>query len=219
MVTIGIASVPARKEMLLKTVHSLIGQCGQMFIALNGYSEIPQELSSNSKIHCDLLDNSLKDSAKFLHVGEVWGYYLGCDDDLIYPSTYSKYMISKVKEHNSIVTLHGRRFTRPVRALRRGFTLNYHCLHSYDYDTELDLGGTGVMCFDTDQFKLSINDFPIAGMADVWASKKAHEQGIRIMGVAHRNSYLRYMYPPNKTLWELSRDDSVQTKILQSFLK
>ena len=115
--------------------------------------------------------------------------------------------------------LHGRRYNRPVIALRRGFNLNYHCLHSYDYDIELDLGGTGVMCFNTNRLKLSIDDFPVAGMADVWVSKKAHERGIKIMGVAHKNTYLRYMRPPDKTLWELSKDDSVQTKILQSFLR
>jgi hypothetical protein len=219
-ITIGIASLSERESSLLRTLASIEGQADRIFVALNGYAEIPQELRNNPKIHCDLLDNSLMDSAKFLHVSECDGWYFGCDDDLQYPDGYVSYMISKTTQYNSIVSLHGRKYNRPVTSFKRNFKLNYHCLHSYDYDTELDLGGTGVMCFDTNRFKLSIADFLIHGMADVWVSKKAHEQGVPIMGVAHKSNYLHYTPPQNnQTLWNFFKTDSVQTGILQSFLK
>jgi len=218
MITVGIASVPARRDMLLETLKSLVGQCDQIFVALNGYSEIPQEIT-NPKIHCEILDNSLKDSAKFLHVEECDGWYLGADDDLVYSPNYCNYMISKAQQYNALVSLHGRRYNRPIRAFRKHFTLNYHCLHSYTDDERLDVCGSGVCCFNTNRLKLSISDFKIPGMADIWLSKQAWEQGVPIMGVAHKNTFVRYMPPPDPTLWMLSKDDSVHTRILQSFLK
>ena len=219
MITIGIASVPARAHMLIKTLESLTGQCDQIFVALNGHTEIPQEFHKISNAKYEILDNSLKDSAKFLHVEECDGFYLGCDDDLIYSRDHCQYLVSKATQYNALVSLHGRKFTRPVRGLKRGFTLNYHCLHSYDYDTKLDLGGSGVCCFHTDRLKLSIKDFELPGMADVFLARQAWLQGIPIMGIAHRNNYLKYMPPPDQTLWSYWRDDSTQTKILQSFIK
>jgi len=218
MITIGIASVPARAHMLIKTIESLLPQCDRIFIALNSYSEIPQELK-NPKIHCDILDNSLKDSAKFLHVTECNGFYLGCDDDLVYNPEHCQYLISKATQYNALVSLHGRKFTRPVRGLKRGFTLNYHCLHSYSEDVRLDICGSGVCCFHTDRLKLSIRDFDLPGMADVFLARQAWLQGVPIMGIAHKNNYLKYMPPPDQTLWHYWKDDSIQASILKSFIK
>jgi len=220
MITAGIATIPTRKESFLLTINSIIDQVDRVFVALNGYTEIPQELKDNPKIHCDILDNELyKDSAKFLHVEECSRFYLGCDDDLVYPRHYCEYMSNKATQYNALVSLHGRNFTRPVRGLKRGFTLNYHCLHSYDYDTKLDLCGSGVCCFDTNRLKLSIKDFEIAGMADVWLARQAWSQKVPIMGIAHKNNFLKYIPPPDQTLWQYWRDDSIQTRILKEFIK
>jgi len=219
MITAGIATVPTRKESFILTINSIIDQVDRVFVALNGYTEIPQEIKDNPKIHCDVLDNSLRDSAKFLHVEECNGWYFGCDDDLMYNPNHCQYLISKTTEYNALVSLHGRRLTRPVRGLKRGFTLNYHCLHSYDYDTKLDLCGSGVCCFNTKRLKLSIKDFELPGMADVWLARQAWIQGVPIMGIAHKNNFLKYMPPPNQTLWQYWHDDSIQTRILKEFIK
>ncbi len=218
MIYAGIATIPSREYLIPAVINSISPQVDKLFIALNGYTEVPQSLSKIYNAECILLDNSLGDAAKFYHVADCNGYYFSIDDDLVYPQGCVSYMISKISQYNSIVTLHGRRYKRPVTSFRRGFDLNYHCLHSYDYDTELDAGGTGVMAFDTKRFKLSVDDFKLPNMADVWAAKKAHEQGVKIMGVAHRNDYLRYLSPLD-TIWHNSKDDTQQTRILREFLK
>ena len=218
MITIGIASVPARAHMLIKTIESLLPQCDRIFIALNSYSEIPNELI-NPKIHCDLLDNTLGDSAKILHARDHDCYFFSVDDDLVYPKNYCEYMISKIEQYGCIVTLHGRKFNnRPLKSCRRGFSLNYHCLHSYNYDAELDIGGSGVMAYHTSFFKPDVNEHKVKNMCDIWIAKQAHKRGVKIMGVAHIGTYLKYLNP-QETIWQTCKIDGYMTQIANSFLK
>jgi len=220
MRTVGIASLPERQEHLILVVNSLLPQVDKVYIALNNYSHIPQQLQDNPKISATICDNSLGDGAKFLHVDRIDGMYFSCDDDIIYPANYCGYMESKAKQYGCIVTLHGRRYDKPILKSRRSFTLNYHCLHTYKEDMELHLGGTGVMCFDTSVFRPAISRFLEPNMADIWVAKQANEQGIRIMGVAHKNTYLRYLHQ-NKTIWTTCtpEKEAYQTAVLKNFLK
>lgn len=218
--TVGLASIPSREGSMIRVVRSLADQVDEVLVALNGYDKIPHALQEMRNVKCELLDNSFGDAAKFYHVQDVDGLYFSADDDLEYPRDYVAYMTSKVKKYNAIITLHGRRYDRrPITSFRRGFSLNFHCLHSYAYDTELDVGGTGVMAFDTARFRLAITDFPVPNMADVWVAKKAHEQGVPIIGVAHTNRYLTYLSPGEDTIWAKSKDDSLHTSVLRGFLK
>jgi hypothetical protein len=219
MIACGIATVPNRESMLLRVIESIIPQVNVLYIALNNYPEIPDSLRDNPKIHCELCDNTLGDSAKFLHVNDPDGYYFSIDDDLLYPKGYVQYMISKIEQYKCIVTLHGRVWrTRPIPSVKRGFSLNYHCLHTYNYDVELDIGGSGVMAFHTSFFKPDVREHLKSCMADVWIAKQAHEKGVKIMGVAHTNTYLRYLNP-QETIWNTVRQDPYATQIANSFLK
>ena len=212
--------MPSRRESLTAVVESIVNQVDVLFVALNGYEDVPEFLKDNPKIRYDILDGHLGDAAKFLHVGDIPdGVYFSFDDDLLYPMGYVSYLSEKIKEYNCIVTLHGRQFRiRPIKSFRRGATLNYHCLHPKSGDIRLDVGGTGVMGFDTGRFKVDIFDFKLPNMADIFVAKKAFEQGVPIMGISHQRGYLRYLQP-TETIWLSSRDDTIQTKILNSFLK
>ena len=214
----GIASVPSRKDMLVRTVESLLPQVDKVCVALNGYADVPIELRNLRNVECVIMDNSLGDGAKMSFViPDV--IYLSCDDDLLYPKGYAQYMISKAKQYKSIVTLHGRQFkNRPIRSYRRGFTLNYHCLHTYREDVLLDVGGSGVMCFDTNIFMPDTSKFLQKNMCDIWTAKQAHEQRVKIMGVAHTNNYLGYQNP-QETIWRTCKIDPYMTQVLNSFLK
>lgn len=219
MRVVGMASLPDREDAALKSVESIINQVDKVYVALNGYDHIPLAWQDNPKIHCDILDNSLGDAAKFYHIADVDGWYFSIDDDLAYPSNYCNYMISKAEQYKCIVTLHGRRYGNPnITSSRRGWTLNYHCLHSYSSDELLHVGGTGVMCFHTDIFRPSIDRFKVKNMADFWCALQAKEQKVKIMGVAHKNNFLRYM-PPKVTIWQTCTTDRLQTDILKKILK
>lgn len=214
MITAQIASIPSRRGMLKKVVESLRPQVDKLQVALNNYNSTPEFLRGCEVVH---LDNSTGDAAKFYNVGNVKGYIFTCDDDIVYPQKYVKYMVSKVKQYRSIVTLHGRAYPRPFQCYRSG--TNYHCIGTVKKDVKVDLGGTGVMAWHSDIIRVKYSDFKIRNMADVWMAKLAHEQKVSIICVAHNTGYLRYLNPID-TIWREQRKNNfaVQDSILKSFL-
>jgi len=55
-------------------------------------------------------------------------------------------------------------------------------------------------------------------MADCYLSRQASLQGIPMVVLAHKSDYLRYL-SPKTTIWQQTRDYSLHTKILQSYIK
>lgn len=214
MITAQLASIPSRGNLLKKVVESLRPQVDYMQVALNGYDYTPDYLGGCEIIH---LDNSTGDAAKFYNIENREGFILTCDDDLIYPAGYVQFMLSKVRQYKSIVTLHGRTYPRPFINYR--VCMGYHCLGTVNNDVKVDVGGTGVMAFHTDIIKVKYSDFKIINMADVWMAKLAHQQNVDIMCVAHTSDYLTYLNPV-KTIWkeENGKNFEVQNEILKTFL-
>ena len=220
MITAQIASLPERVDNLKKTVKSLIGQVDAMFVALNGHKEVPPFLQNNRKITYILMDNALGAGAKFYDTDQRSGYILTCDDDLTYFDGYAGLMVEGIKKHGGIVTLLGKVYdTRPITSYRMGYTKIYSCLNSVRYDTKIDVAGTGVMGWRSDTIKIDPGLFPEKNMADLWVSKLAYEQGVKLTVLAHpRESVFYKMYPHR--IWLENKDrDRFQTEILNSFLK
>jgi len=219
MVVAGIASIPTRIEALYRVVDSIVDQVDLVNIGLNNYTEIPERFLGNPKIHCDLLDNRYADGAKFYHVSEVNGYYFSLDDDLLYPPTYVKDTIHAIDTYTCIVSYHGKRFDkRPIQSYHRSFTTNVRCLGSWPYDIEVHVGGSGVMAFNTKDFKLSVEDFKSPFMADIHVAKKAYGQGVKIMALAHKNTYFEYLGTTDTPIWNRRRGNMEETLLVRSFL-
>lgn len=214
MTRVQLATIPDRVGDLPRVINSLIDQVDQMFIALNGHTEIP-ECVKHPKIEYAVLDNALRDSAKFMGVENHKGYFFSCDDDLIYPETYICDMIRGMDKYNCIVSMHGRVYPSPVESFKR-WVANYRVLGNVIEDVPVNFVGTGCMGFHTDRFKLSLSDFGYHGMADVIVAREALRQKVGMTVLAHRVGYIRYTNP-NGTLWRHNiKDTSVQTEILQS---
>jgi len=221
MRTAHIASIPDREASLFQTLLSLTNQVKRIYVALNGYRKIPDYSKNFNNIEFHLMNNSLGDAAKFAFVNKVSGFVFTCDDDLIYKPGYCDYMISKYNEFpGCIISLHGKKFVRPVIRAHRGFEENYHCFNPVLGNHYVDTGGTGVMLFNTKDIKLSIEMFPIKNMADIWVGKAAVEQNVKIVVVEHSGHWLRYITPKN-TIWSdhTQEQDVCQVRILNSFLK
>jgi len=214
MITIQIASVPEREKLLQKTVASLRPQVDKIWVGLNKYQHKPDFLNEGEY---QFFDNSTGDAVKFYNAENIQGWMLTCDDDLIYPKGYVKYMIRKAKKYKSIVTLHGKRY-RPLIKFNPA-TETFRCLGDVLKDVHVDMGGTGVMCYHTDTIKVAYKDFKLANMADIWMAKLAKEQGVDIYCLSHKRSYLKYQEPA-ETIWEVFRESNygIQTMILKSFM-
>ena len=217
-ITAQVASLPERVDTLEKMVNSIVGQVDHLFVALNKYTEVPSFLLGNDKIFYKLLDNSLGDAAKFYDIEYKDGYVFTCDDDLIYPPDYVSYMKSKVDEHKGVVSLLGKVYPRPVTSFRKGYSEIYRCLGTVSGDHAVDIVGTGAMALHTDHIKLKLSDFERPNMADIWLSKIAHEQNVKLMVVSHRAKYVLHR-TYDWRIWTKAGFDRYQTELLNEFLK
>lgn len=218
MITAQIASVPERVETLEQTVKSLRPHVNMIRVALNGYDDIPKFLVGDKNIISVLTDNNYGDAAKFYDIHKRKGYILTCDDDLIYPEEYVTYMVNKVDQYKCPVSLLGKVYAnRPITSFRKGHTEIYRCLHRVPADHQVDVVGTGALAFHSDHIKVKMDNFERKNMADIWFSKLAHEQGVPLMVVRHRFSFVKHKSYPDR-IW-LHDNDKYETEILNSFLK
>ena len=224
--TAQIATIPDRVEMLEHTVNSLWGQVDQINVMLNNYPRVPLFLS-RPRITTYSLDNEKGDAGKFWGLGNVEGYIFTCDDDLIYPEDYVEKTIWKMQEHKNkiIATYHGRIMEdKPVSNSytdRRGGIKNprskFHCLLTEEEETVLDIGGTGVMAWNSEYFFPNYDRITKANMADIWVSKFCHEQGCKILHLPHKEGWIKYQHPEH-TIWDDHFENpQEQTDLYNSF--
>jgi len=216
-----IATLPERLTSLRLSIDSIYKQVDKIYVSLNGHQVCPDYDDIEHKINWVFLDNSLGDAAKAYGLENRKGFIFLVDDDLQYPHDYASYMLSKYEQHKGcIITLHGRVFQRPVRKSHGGHVENYRCLNTVVGDHITHIGGSGVMLFHTDDFRITTADCPRRNMMDIWVGKKAHELGVKIVVVEHKAGWLKYL-SPTKTIWgsHTREDEAYQVKILQSFIK
>jgi hypothetical protein len=220
MITVNIASLANRIDLLINTINSLIDQVDQINICLNNYEVNPY---IHPKVNVVFSDNSHGDAGKFMFTTQSEGYYLTADDDLIYPPTYVKNIIEAIDKYG-IVTYHGRSFkSYPISNYHRpneAPIIRNRCLGSYDYDEPVDVGGTGCMGFHTDYFNPPFSIFKRANMADIWISCYAKQQGKLIWGLKHDADYFSYQIPETTIYDDKVNDCSFETKIInETFCK
>jgi len=218
VISAHIATIPERSETLPKVINAISTQVDKVYIALNGYTEVPSFLRQLRNVEAEILDNSLGDSAKLRKCFECQGICLVLDDDLIPSLNLRHWMEWGLKKYGGVIGLHGRNYPRPVTHFKK-WIANYRCLGNVPEDIHnIDLIGTGVMMFDSSKVKLDNSIFEYKNMLDVLFSRLCHQQGIPMTVLKHNNTYLKYI-PQENTIWNTTRDFTVHTKILQSFLK
>ena len=219
----NIATIPERKEQLLKTIDSVINQCDEINVMLNLYEKIPTELTNNKKIKTYICDNKIADGYKFLQVKEYNNAILFfVDDDLLFPENYTDFMVNclKLNGYNTAISLHGRTFNKyPITSYYKDVGRKvYHCLEAVDKDLVVDFIGTGVMCCHSDllkEFNLSIfDDKPF--MSDIVISGYFAYNNIRMICIKHEKGYLNYQKVNTTICGTFSKRDGIQTKIANS---
>lgn len=207
-----------RADTLIKTIESIYNQCDIINVTLNDYKEIPLELY-DKKINLFISDNDKGDAYKFYNLINSNGYYLTIDDDLIYDKNYTQYMIGKIEEYNrkSIITIHGRNFQSfPISNYYTRDVTVYHFRHEMVNDKKVQFGGTGVMGFHTDLFKINMDYFQYANMADVWIGKYAKENDIQIICTKHDKDFVKQLSFDESIYTTDFNNDEKQTKLVNN---
>jgi hypothetical protein len=215
MITANIATIPSREKQLIKTIESLINQVDKINVCLNNYDHIPLD---HPKVYYVVSDNKLGDAGKFMFLNYYDGYYLTCDDDLIYPETYAKDMINAIDKYG-VVTHHGRSFESfPIDSYYR--TVSKHkirCLSENPTLKTVQFGGTGVMGFHTKTIRPNMNIFKRANMADIWMGICCNHFNIKIHALPHNEGYIKYQQVDG-TIWDSKhKDDKHETDIVNNY--
>jgi len=218
MTTAHIASVPSRVESLRQCVQAIYNQVDKVYVMLNGYSEVPSFLRDLRFANCELLDNSLGDSARYLHVNDEKGVCVFVDDDLVVSNQHVAYLLSGIKKYNGIVGLHGRKYL--AGSGFKQWVGNYRCLGTVSDDVHVNLIGSGICAFSNERLYVHVSDFKRKNMADIFLSKAATEQGVPMIVLKHQSGYVRYIPTTDgQTIWRTTRDYSYHTEMLKSYIK
>lgn len=211
----GLATIQGRENEVLKTIESLYNQVDNIHV----YCNYENSSIKGDKIKVYTIDyaGDLGDSGKFFNVPKNCIYY-ACDDDLIYPSNYCDYLEYKVKQYGCPVSLHGKIISPPVNSYYKS-GIKFRCLDTVDSDIEVNVIGTGTLAFDTSQIKISVKDFEVKNMADIWFSIAAKKQGVRLVVAEHQKGYLTYQQVKDTIYDRHKNNDAYQTQIVNSLLQ
>ena len=195
----------------MAVVNSLKGQVDKLYLCLNGFWEIPEELKQDwiQVIH---LGPNLGPGARFFvlkHVVEEFDFDLiSCDDDLVYPKGYVDDFLKYKEDYpGCILTHHGTVKSDNSILPSRGTTIR--CLSENTTPKALYKPGAGVSFFPGDIFsRMELNTTTRLYQCDCVISAICVLKGIKIMGLPHSEDYFEYVEPADgHTIW-----DSVTSK-------
>lgn len=213
MITANIVSIPERIESLKQCINSLYHQVDAINVFLNNYKEVPDFLNSSKIKNIVKSNNTLGDAGKFYFVNQTEGYYLSCDDDIIYPSGYVDDIIDKINHYECLVSYHGRKFDlcnscrKQISSYYKGYKQFYHCQKEVKKDKKVDVIGSGVAGFHTSFLRPPLDFFKEPNMADIWLSAYAKQQGVKRICLAHSEEWIKSQ--SNKGIY--MTNDALQT--------
>lgn len=219
------ASFPARKEKMLATINSIVGQVDQIYLYLNNYESIPDELAKYDNIEVVLGINSagdLRDNGKiypFNHY-DIKGYCFLMDDDIIYPVSYFNEFIKKIDLYHrqAVVGVHGVIFAKPFENYFENRTI-FHFKNENVSDVVVNQLGTGALGFHTDTLIPNLTNYLATGMADVFFAIEAKRHKIPLICIAHPAEWIKPLdieIEDNSNLYdEFKHNHSLQTKYIK----
>ncbi|WP_310620128.1 hypothetical protein [Flexibacterium corallicola] len=148
MIIANIATYPAREGNRRKALDSITPQVDTLNIALNGYSEVPQDLESLEKANFLFPEKDLKDVGKFAFDVQDNDDVFLCDDDIIYPENYTERLLSlndEIAIENVIIGLHGVTYSDYYDGVKRSGRLVRVFHHSLESNERVNQLGTGTV--------------------------------------------------------------------------
>lgn len=207
MIVAALATIPQRERELGIALRSLRPQVDALYVCLNGYGSVPAVVTECATDHARRNDE-MGDAGKFLWADKVEADWLfTCDDDFEYGQSYVKHMVAAANrlQGRAAVSLHG---VVLADALARGERMNWlregrkrmiSTIQSIEEDVPVHIAGTGVLCYPGGLLKLSLDDFPVSNMADVWFARACARQGVPRYAAAHEPGLVTPIAPPCPT--------------------
>lgn len=213
-IRIHLATYPERLAVLSTVIKSLVPTLSlfdcTLFVCLNEWSEIPQELvkyNQNPNITLFIPNKDLKDNGKFTNLIEGVNFFI--DDDLNYTVEYFTHMLDALLTFpkNTAVCLHGYSGSE-MRGVNKKLL---HFESKTSFHRKVAVAGTGTLglYLEGDRIlkKLSnIGNCKTTGMVDLLFALESVKQNIDIYSIARPNQILMPISrKKSKTLFETNR--------------
>lgn len=211
LLTANFATWSARKDSIDKAVDSMIDQVDLVRVYYNDYD--PKERRDIKQI----TGEDLTDRGKFSHI-DVNEIAFTCDDDILYPPDYVERTLAKMQQYpNEVVTYHGRKLRAKGLNYYKGHQ-SFHCLHTVIKDEVIDVGGTGVMAFNTNVIQPDILSYPQDKMVDILMGLECAKKGVPIRVLAHRAKWLSILTNEGAIYDEMVRSCEEQGRLADQII-
>lgn len=220
------ASFPARKEKMLLTIDSVVGNVDKIYLYLNNYQEVPVELKKYNNLEVTLgkdTKGDLRDNGKIypFSVEKIEGYCFLIDDDIVYPPSYFNEFVRKIEKYNrrAVVGVHGVIFAKPFQSYFKNREV-FHFKNENLVDVIVNQLGTGALAFHTDTLVPTLNKYIETGMADVFFAIEAKQFNVPLICIAHPAGWLKPLeveIEDTSNLYdEFKNDHSKQTMLIKN---
>lgn len=220
------ASFPARKEKMLLTIDSIVGNVDKIYLYLNNYQEIPVELKKYDNLEVTLgkdTKGDLRDNGKIypFTIEKLKGYCFLIDDDIVYPPSYFNEFVRKIEKYNrkAVVGVHGVIFAKPFQSYFKNREV-FHFKNENLIDVVVNQLGTGALAFHTDTLVPTLDKYVETGMADVFFAIEAKQLNVPLVCIAHPAGWLKPLeveIEDTSNLYdEFKNDHSKQTMFIKN---
>jgi hypothetical protein len=189
------ATMPTRSATFARAFSSIVGQVDRLYLYLDGHSEVPRVARNDPRVIPIFSrdEPDLAGNGKFLALmrEQQSCFYIGVDDDIIYPRNYVARLAARLAAHGSraVIGVHGAMFNRPLRS----YLHDREVLHFSDElrrSQAVDVLGTGTIMFDTAILKFDASRWSHLGMADLGVAIEASKVGLPTICVARTKDFL-----------------------------
>lgn len=149
MIIAQLATFPLRRGIMLETVRAISGQVDQLRIALNEYTEIPDELTAYGNVVAIIPERNIKDVGKFFFDVAPDDIIFTIDDDISYPPDYIERTLAQADAmglDDHVFGYQGNAWVYKKDKDAMGWR-NYLFFKECNAIIELDIIGTGTACF------------------------------------------------------------------------
>jgi hypothetical protein len=220
------ATLPGRAGIAQSAIASIMPQCDNMQIVLNGF---PSSVSGfpydgGETIQIVRHDNSLQDGSRFIGMEDCPpGYVLVFDDDIRYPPDYVETLIEAHKKYGGIICPMGKILKpRPITSYYKDILLSLRTFDNVPADTPVQVPGMCGALWHNSEVKLSTKDMMIPN-SDLCVAKYAKDNGIRSIVIKHSADWLTNLWTGEVTkqpsiYGKYRRNDEIQTDFVNMFL-
>jgi len=218
--TANMATHPPRRKSSIDTINSLYDQVDLIRIYLNEYDEIPPEYVKE-KIEIYHGGENLKSTGKLFWATNPDEYYFCVDDDIVYPHNYVKNTVERLNFYGDdvLVSYHGRKYKKNTKIQNyfKDFEEYYLFKKEKIGDSEVDVIGNGVSCWNTNKITIDWKKFKFLYMDDILVSMQAHQQNKRRIVLSHPENFFKFEETDEHSLFsKYVKNHETQTTIFNS---